>query len=66
MKTLGIMCHTSKEEYLEICCERYSSRNRVGRSVIIDKVSDTVGWDREHFIEAFNMQVTHGKKGKRR
>jgi hypothetical protein len=38
MKTLsGIMSHTSKEEYLESCRQRYPSRNRAGKSAIIDK-----------------------------
>ena len=60
------MSHTSKEEYLESCRERYPSRNRAGRSAMIDEVSDTLGWDRKHTIKALNRQVTHGKKAKRR
>lgn len=67
MKTLsGIMSHQSKEEYLESCRRRYPSRNRAGKSAMIDEVSDTLGWDRKHTIKALNGQVTLGKQAKRR
>jgi hypothetical protein len=37
MKTLsGIMIHVSKKEYLESYRQRYLSRNRMGRSAMID------------------------------
>ena len=39
------MSQKSKIEYLESCRARYASRNRVGRSAMIDEVSDTLGWD---------------------
>lgn len=60
------MSHTSKEEYLESCRQRYPSRNREGKSAMIDEVSDTLGWDRKHTIKALNGRVTHGQKAKRR
>jgi hypothetical protein len=67
MKTLsGIMSHQSKEEYLESCRQRYPSRNRLGKSAMIDEVSDTLGWDRKHTIKALGRKVSHGKKAKRR
>jgi len=59
MKTLsGIMSHQSKEEYLESCRVRYPSRNRVGKSAMIDEVSDTLGWERKHTIKALNGKVS--------
>jgi hypothetical protein len=60
------MSHTSKEEYLESCRRRYPSRNRAGKSAMIDEVSDTLGWDRKHAIKALNGRVAHGKHAKRR
>ena len=60
------MSHTSKEEYLESCRERYPGRNRAGRSAMIDEVSDTLGWDRKHTLKALNRQVSQGKKTKAR
>ncbi|MFN9819983.1 MAG: integrase, partial [Akkermansiaceae bacterium] len=67
MKTLsGIMSHVSKKEYLESCRQRYLSRNRMGRSAMIDEVIDTFGWDRKHAIKALNGKVTHGNKARKR
>ena len=67
MKTLsGIMSHVSKEEYLESCRQRYPSRNRSGKSAMIDEVSDTLGWDRKHTIKALNGKVSLGAKANRR
>jgi len=67
MKTLsGIMSHISKKEYLESCRQRYLSRNRQGRSAMIDEVIDAFGWDRKHAIKALNGKVTHGNKAKKR
>jgi hypothetical protein len=67
MKTLSeIMSHQSKEEYLESCRERYPSRNRAGKTAMINEISDTFGWDRKHAIKALNRQVTHGKKAQKR
>ena len=60
------MSHTSKEQYLESCRLRYPSRNRAGKSAMIDEVSDTLGWDRKHTIKALGRKVTHGSKAKRR
>lgn len=60
------MSHTSKEEYLESCRQRYPSRNRAGKSAMIDEISDTLGWDRKHAIKALNNRVTLGKEAKRR
>ncbi len=62
----GIMSHTSKEEYLESCRQRYPSRNRAGKSTMLDEVIDTLGWDRKHTIKALNGRVAHGKEAKRR
>lgn len=59
------MSHVSKEEYLESCRRRYPSRNRLGRSAMIDEVSDTLGWDRKHTIKALNGKVSHGGSAKR-
>lgn len=61
-----IMSQQSKEEYLESCRTRYPSRNRAGRSVMIDEVSDTMGWDRKHTIKALNGRVSLGKKANKR
>jgi hypothetical protein len=67
MKTLSeIMSHQSKEEYLESCRERYPSRNRAGKTAMINEISDTFGWDRKHAIKAINRQVTHGRKAQKR
>lgn len=60
------MSQKSREEYLESCRERYPSRNRAGRSAMIDEVSDVLGWDRKHTIKALNGRVSHGKKAKKR
>ena len=49
-----IMNYTSKKEYLENCRERYPSRNRARKCVMIDVVSDTLGWDRKHIIVAIS------------
>jgi len=59
----------SKEEYLESCRVRYAGRNREGKSLMIDEVSDAFGWDRKHTIKALNGKVSlgggSGKRGKR-
>lgn len=56
----------SKNEYLESCRVRYAGRNRAGKSLMIDEVSDAFGWDRKHTIKALNGQVSLGKgAGKR-
>ena len=52
------MSHVGKEEYLESCRKRYPSRNRAGRSAMIDEVSDTLGWERKHTIKALNGKLT--------
>jgi len=63
MKILsGIITHISEKEYLESCRQRYLSRNRQGRSAIIDEVIDAFGFDRKHAIKVFNGKVTHGNK----
>lgn len=63
MKILtGIMSHQSQEEYLESCRLRYPSRNRAGKSAMLDEVCDTLGWERKHAIKALNNQVSLGKK----
>jgi hypothetical protein len=57
MKTLsGIMSEQSKEQYLESCRARYPSRNRAGKSAMIDEVGDVFGWERKHTIKALNGQ----------
>lgn len=67
MKTLsGIMSHQSKEEYLKSCRARYPSRNRAGKSAMIDEVSDVFGWERKHTIKALNGKVSLGSKAKKR
>ena len=60
------MSKTSKEQYLESCRRRYASRNRRGKSAMIDEVSDALGWDRKHTIKALNGKVALGKQAKRR
>ena len=60
------MSNKSKEQYLESCRVRYLSRNRAGKSKMIDEVSDTLGWDRKHTIKALNGQVSLGEKSKKR
>ena len=60
------MSNKSKEEYLESARSRYPSRNRIGKSKMIDKVIDTLGWNRKHTIKALNGQVTLGVKAKKR
>jgi hypothetical protein len=67
MQTLSkIMNKQSKEEYLKSCRVRYLIRNRKGKSVMIDEVSEILGWSRKHTIKALNSQVTKGTKAKRR
>jgi len=67
MRTLtGIMSQKSKTEYLESCRARYPSRNRAGRSAMIDEVSDTLGWDRKHTIKALNGKVSLGEQAQKR
>lgn len=67
MKTIsGIMSNKSKEQYLESCRARYPSRNRAGKSKMIDEVCDTLGWNRKHTIKALNGQVSLGQKAKKR
>ena len=67
MKILtGIMSHQSHEEYLESCRLRYPSRNRAGKSAMLDEVCDTLGWERKHAIKALNNQVSLGKQAGRR
>lgn len=67
MQTLsGIMSNVSKKEYLESCRQRYLSRNRKGRSAMIDEIIDAFGWDRKHAIKALNGKVTLGSKAKKR
>ena len=62
----GIMSNKSKEEYLESARSRYPSRNRTGKSKMIDEVSDALGWNRKHAIKALNGQVSFGVKAKKR
>ena len=62
----GIMGQRSKSEYLESCRARYPSRNRAGKSAMIDEVSDTLGWDRKHTIKALNGRVSLGLRAKKR
>jgi len=67
MKLLsGIMSQKSKEEYLESCRARYPSRNRKGKSAMIDEVSDVLGWERKHTIKALNGKVSLGLQSKKR
>lgn len=67
MKTLsGIMSNKSKTEYLENCRARYPSRNRKGKSTMIDEVCDTLGWERKHAIKALNDKVTKGSSAQKR
>lgn len=67
MKTLsGIMSKESKEQYLESCRLRYPSRNRQGKSAMIDEVGDVMAWDRKHTIKVLNGRVCLGKQAKRR
>ena len=67
MKTLsGIMSHQSKEEYLESCRARYPSRDRGGKSAMIDEVSDVFGWERKHTIKALNGKVSLGARAQKR
>jgi hypothetical protein len=60
------MSQKGKIEYLESCRARYPSRNRVGRSAMIDEVSDTLGWDRKHAIKAFSGKVSLGEGSRKR
>jgi hypothetical protein len=67
MKTLsGIMSSQSKREYLESARARYLSRKHIGKSAMIDEVSDTLGWSRKHTIKALNGQVSLGAKAAKR
>lgn len=67
MKALSeIMSNTSKQQYLESCRARYPSRNRAGKSKMIDEVSDTFGWNRKHTIKALNNKVSLGKSANKR
>lgn len=48
------MSHKSQQEYLESCRVRYPSRNREGKSRMINEISDAMGWTRKHTIKALN------------
>lgn len=61
-----IMSEKSKQEYLETRRLQYPSRNRTGKSAMIDEVSDTFGWSRKHTIKALNEQVRLGDKARKR
>ena len=60
------MSEKSKQEYLETRRLQYPSRNRTGKSAMVDEVSDTFGWSRKHTIKALNKQVRLGSKAKKR
>jgi hypothetical protein len=60
------MSQKSKIEYLESCRARYPSRNRAGKSAMIDEVSDTLGWERKHAIKALNGKVSLGEAARKR
>jgi len=60
------MSQKSKNEYLESCRARYASRNRAGRSTMIDEVSEVQGWDRKHTIKALNGRVSLGQGARKR
>lgn len=60
------MSQKSKIEYLESCRARYASRNRVGKSAMIDEVIDTLGWKRKHAIKALNGRVSLGQGARKR
>ena len=67
MKTLsGIMSNQSQHEYLESARARYPGRNNIGKSAMIDEVSDTLGWSRKHTIKALNGQVSLGDRATKR
>jgi len=67
MKTRsGIMSQPTREEYLKNARQRYLKRNRVGRSAMIDEVSETLGWERKHTIKTLNGKVALGMKAERR
>ena len=62
----GIMGKAGTEEYLESCRARYAGRNREGKGLMIDEVSDVFGWDRKHTIKVLNGKVSLGRgAGKR-
>jgi hypothetical protein len=49
MKRLsGIVSQKSKAEYLVCRRERYPSSSLAGRSAMIDKVSEVLGWELKH------------------
>jgi len=52
------MSRTTREEYLQRR-QRYRSRERAGKSAMIDEVSDTLGWSRQHTI---NLESAVGKR----
>ena len=58
------MSHTSKEEYLESCRQRYPSRNRAGKSAMIDEASDALGCGdlpvRHGMVRDFHDQILQG------
>lgn len=60
------MSQKSQNQYLASCRARYPSRNRLGKSAMIDEVSDTLGWNRKHTIKALNGKVSHGKSAQKR
>lgn len=60
------MSQQSKEEIIESSRVRYCSRNRAGKSAMIDELSDTFGWNRKHTIKVLNGKVSLGKKAMKR
>lgn len=59
----AIMSRKSKIEYLESGRARCPSRNRAGRSAMVDEVINTLGWDRKHAIKALNGKASLGRGG---
>ena len=60
------MSKQSKEEYLNSCRDRYSKRNRKGKSAMIDEVCETLSWNRKHAIKALNGKVSNAKQANKR
>ncbi|MBK1792498.1 hypothetical protein JIN82_15140 [Persicirhabdus sediminis] len=60
------MSKQSKLDYIESCRARYPSRNRAGKSAMIDEVSDTLGLERKHTIKVLNGHVSLGQEAKKR
>jgi len=60
------MDHKNKDEYFESCRQRYPSRNRMGRSAMINEVSDNAGLESQAYDQGTSWESFHGLTAQKR